>query len=144
MLRQSGRLDPELIDWRAGAVVTDLYQEIYQRLEDHPIRVTIQLVERLHSVRGAVHGLNPDTVPAHPDGLWADLRQLCEDAGWELSRLQLAEVKAQRAQGQRLEGTGMREAQERVPEDARAPRASGQGLKDMGSIADQAFGEADL
>ena len=62
MFRQSGRLDPELIDWRAGAVVTDLYQEIYQRLEDHPIRVTIQLVERLHSVRGAVHGLNPDTV----------------------------------------------------------------------------------
>jgi len=150
MYGERGRLDRELIDWRAGAVIADLYQEIYQRLGDHPLRGSIQLVQRLHAVRRTVHGLSPDTAggsvsaPVHPDGLWDDLRQRCEDAGWELSRLQLAGTKARRAQGQRLEGTGMREAQKQRPEDARAVGSHGQGLEDVGSIADQDFGEVDL
>lgn len=151
MYRQTGRLDRELIDWRAANVISDLYEEIYRHLGDHPVIATLQLVERLHSIRGAVHGLNIDVEPTHPDGLWADLRQLCEDAGWEKSRLQLAWAKTQRAleqrleaREQRLEGTVMREAQEPRPGDSTVRGGQRPGIEDMGSIADQAFGEADL
>jgi hypothetical protein len=122
--------------------------------------------------------MNLDVEPTHPDGLWADLRQLCEDAGWEISRLQLEwrkeqraqaqrresqamrdipreiprdiperrpeDIRVQRPQGQRLEGAGMREAPEPLPEDTRAQGGPARGLEDMGSIADQAFGENEL
>jgi hypothetical protein len=155
--RQGGRLDRELIDWRAGAVISDLYQEVYRHLEGHPIVGTVQLLERLHSIRGAVHGANLDIEPAHSDGLWADLRQLCEDASWDLSRLQLAWAKAQRSQGQRGEEAQPWRASEPVREAPGAQAAQGprredlgvraaprQSLDDMDNIADQAFGEADL
>jgi hypothetical protein len=142
--RQSRPLDRELIDWRAGGTISALYEEVYQHLADHPIVKTIQLVERLHSVRGAVHGLNPEIEAAHPDGLWADLRQLCEEAGWELSRLQLIWAKAERAQGPRVEAVQPWRSPESIGEDTGERFTRDRGLDDMESIADQPFGEGDL
>jgi len=116
----------------------------------------------MHSVRGAVHGISVEIEPAHSDGLWADLRQLCEDGGWDLSRLQMAWAKGQRAQGQKSSsvsgeaaqswrpGDGQREpltvqeAQGSGQEDPAMRAAAGFGLDDMDNIDDQSFGEANL
>jgi hypothetical protein len=156
--RQSGPLDRELIDWRAEGIISGLYEEVYQHLADHPIVKTIQLVERLHSVRGAVHGLNPGIEAAHPDGLWADLRQLCEEAGWELARLELVWAKAERSQGPRAQVAQPErpQPQEQKAEGVAAWRPSetaqdpgvrlvpDRNANDIEGFADHSFGEADL
>jgi hypothetical protein len=144
MYRSNGRLDRELIDWRAGALISDLYQQVYRHLEDHPVVETIRLLERLHSLRGAVHGLSPGMEPAHPDGLWTDLGQLCEQASWELSRLQLTLARARKTQDERRGEIKTRQVQDQRLEDIPVRKAQDRRLEDMGGIADQAFGEANL
>jgi hypothetical protein len=142
--RQSSPIDRELIAWRAGHVEGSLYQEVYRHLGDHPIVKTIQLLERMHSVRGAVHGLGPQIEAAHPDGLWADLRQLCEDAGWELARLQLIWSRAERTQSPRTEAVKAWRPSEQAPEESGERFPRGRGVDEMESIADQSFGEGEL
>jgi hypothetical protein len=157
MYRANGRLDRELIDWRAGALISELYQEVYKHLEDNPVAETIRVLERLHSMRSAVHGVSPGMEPVHPDGLWTDLGQLCEQAGWELSRLQLAwtrvrkvqeprreEIGVRTIQQPRREDTGVRSVQEPRREDLTVRKAQDQRQEEMGGIADQTFGETDL